>query len=264
MNGLGGFACEFGGLTKATLLVMALLFAAPSAHAQSEAVVLDTSTREIFIEPDFDGAEITVFGAVDNSRQATKTAGYYDIIIVVRGPAETIVTRRKEPVFGIWVNSGSREFDRVPSFYGILSNRPITEIADNETLNRFDIEFDSTPLEATRLPPDMYETALLRLKARQGMYVKDPHSVVFLSQSLFRATLHFPAQVLEGTYTAQIYLFHAGKLLSWDTSLLEVRKTGIERFLHTLALNRPWTYGLLSVAVAVLAGFLGWSLFGRN
>lgn len=264
MTGLGGSACKFGSLMKAPLLIMALLLAAPSAHAQSEAVALDTSTREISIEPDFDGAEITVFGAVDNSKQATKTAGYYDIIIVVRGPAETTVARRKEPVFGIWVNRGSREFDRVPSFYGVLSNRPIGEIADKETLNRFDIEFDSTPLDATRVPPDMYETALIRLKEKQGMYVKDPDSVVFLSRSLFRATLHFPAQVLEGTYTAQIYLFHAGKLLSWDTSLLEVRKTGIERYLHTLALTQPWTYGILSVAVAVLAGFLGWSLFRRS
>jgi len=264
MNGLRGFACKFGRLTKVLAFVMALFLAAPSAYAQSEAVALDTSTREISIAPDFDGAEITVFGAVDNSKQATKTAGYYDIIIVIRGPAETIVTRRKEPVFGIWINRGSREFDRVPSFYGILSNRPISEVADKETLNRFDIEFDSTPLDATRLPPDMYEVALVRLKERQGMYVKDPGSVVFLSRSLFRATLNLPAQVLEGTYTAQIYLFHAGKLLSWDTSLLEVRKTGIERYLHTLASNQPWTYGILSVAVAVLAGFLGWSLFRRS
>jgi uncharacterized protein (TIGR02186 family) len=264
MTGLGGFACNSGSLMKAPLLVLALLLAAPSARAQSEAVALDTSTREISIAPDFDGAEITVFGAVDNSRQATKTAGYYDIIVVVRGPAETIVARRKDPVFGIWVNRGAREFDRVPSFYGILSNRPIGEIADQETLNRFDIEFDATPLDAMRVPPDVYETALLRLKQKQGMYVKEPDSVVFLSRSLFRATLHFPVQVLEGTYTAQIYLFHAGKLLSWDTSLLEVRKTGIERWLHTMASNQPWTYGILSVAVAVLAGFLGWSLFRRS
>lgn len=264
MSSLRGLACKFGNLMTAHLLVMTVLFGAPSVHAQSESVALDTSTREISIAPDFDGAEITVFGAVDNSKQATKTAGYYDIIVVIRGPAETVVARRKEPVVGIWINRGAREFDRVPSFYGVLSNRPITEIADRETLNRFDIEFDATPLDPTRTPPDVFEKALVRLKGKQGMYVKEPDSVVFLSRSLFRATLNLPAQVLEGTYTAQIYLFHAGKLLSWDTSLLEVRKTGIERYLHTLASNQPWTYGILSVAVAVLAGFLGWSLFRRS
>ena len=264
MSVLCGLAWVIRRLGQEFLFFAGVFLATQPAFAQNESVALDTSTREISIAPDFNGAEITVFGAVDSSKQATKTAGYYDIIIVIRGPAETLVTRRKEQVAGIWINRGSRAFDRVPSFYGILSNRPISRIADKETLNRFDIEFDATPLDATRTPPDVYEAALLRLKEQQGMYVKEPDSVLFLSRSLFRATLNFPAQVLEGTYTAQIYLFHAGKVLSWDTSLLEVRKTGIERYLHTLASNQPWAYGFLSVAVAMLAGFLGWSLFRRS
>jgi len=29
-------------------------------------------------------------------------------------------------------------------------------------------------------------------------------------------------------------------------------------------MDHPWGYGLLSVAVAVASGFLGWTLFGRN
>jgi len=259
-QGFAGSDLVFGLMS----MLLAICMAAPSAYGQTESVALDTSAREISIASDFAGAEITVFGAVDNSKQLTRTSGYYDIIIVIRGPAETIVTRRKERIAGIWINQDFREFTRVPSFYGVLSNRPTDEIADTETLRRFDIAFNPTPLNVKRTPPDEFERALLRLKQKQGMYVKEPLSVVFLSRSLFRATLSLPAQVDEGTYTAQIYLFHAGKLLSWDTSLLEVRKTGIERYLHTLAANQPWLYGLLCVAVAVLSGLLGWMLFRRT
>jgi len=241
-----------------------MLAFAPASHAQNETVALDTSAREIAIEPDFTGAEIAVFGAVDNSKQATPTSGYYDIIIVVRGPAETVVTRRKERVAGIWVNGASRRFEKVPSFFGVLSNRRVTAIADPETLRQFDIRFDPAPLSEKPAAPDEFERALIRLKEKQGMYVKAPLAVVFLSRSLFRATFNLPAQVLEGTYTAQIYLFHDGKLLSWDTSYLEVRKAGIERYLYTLASDQPWAYGILCVVVAILTGFLGWSLFGRN
>jgi uncharacterized protein (TIGR02186 family) len=247
----------------AAMLLAAWMTALP-AKAQNETVALDTSTKEIAISPDFSGAEIAVFGAVDNSKQATRTSGYYDIIIVFRGPAETVVTRRKERVAGIWVNGDSRTFTRVPSFFGVLSNRPIAEIADTETLRQFDIEFDPAPLDEKTTPPDEFEQALLRIKERQGMYVKAPLSVVFLSRSLFRATLKLPVQVLEGTYTAQIYLFHEGKLLSWDTSFLEVRKVGIERYIYTLALSQPWLYGLMAVAVAALSGLLGWALFRRS
>jgi uncharacterized protein (TIGR02186 family) len=241
-----------------------LLAPGSPASAQNESVELDTSAREIFIEPDFDGADIVIFGSVDNSKQDTSASGYYDVIVVIRGPAETIITRRKERLAGIWVNGESRTFTKVPSFYGVLSTRLITDIADEETLRRFDIEFDPTPLEETRTAPDEFEKALVRLKNKQGMYVKAPFAVVFMSRSLFRASLKLPAQVLEGTYTAQIYLFHAGKLLSWDKSLLEVRKTGIERYLYTLASEKPWIYGILAVAVAVASGLIGWTLFSRN
>jgi uncharacterized protein (TIGR02186 family) len=245
-------------------LLLALLASALPAMAQNETVALDTSTKEISIAPDFSGAEIAVFGAVDNSKQATRTSGYYDIIIVFRGPAETIVTRRKQRVAGIWLNGDARTFTRVPSFFGVLSNRPISEIADADTLRGFDIEFDPAPLDEEIGPPDEFERALLRLKERDGMYVKAPLSVVFLSRSLFRATIKLPVQVLEGTYTAQIYLFHDGKLLSWDTAFLEVRKVGIERTIYTLALTQPWLYGIVAVAIAVLSGLLGWALFRRS
>lgn len=248
----------------AASVAAAMTGAAPSAHAQSESVELDTSTREIAIKPDFSGAEVVIFGSVDNSKQDTSASGYYDIIIVIRGPAETVITRRKERVAGVWINGAARTFTKVPSFYGILSTRLITDIADPETLRRFDIEFDHSPLEEARKPPDDFSAALIRLKAQEGMYVKSPFAVVFSSRSLFRATIKMPAQVLEGTYTAQIYLFRAGQLLSWDKSLLEVKKVGLERYLYTLALDQPWTYGILAVAVAVACGLLGWTLFSRN
>ena len=255
---------------KAVLLSLPILAAAAlslaplPARAQGELVELDTSTREVSIEPDFNGAEIVIFGAVDNSQQPSATSGYYDIIIVIRGPAETIVTRRKERVAGVWINGRSRTFQKVPSFFGVLSTRPINEIASSETLEHFDIEFDPAPLEESRSPPDEFERALVRVKEQEGMYVKSPSAVVFLSKSLFRATLRLPTQVLEGTYTAQVYLFRQGKLLSWNNTVLEVKKAGIERYLFTLAYDRPWTYGILSVAIAIACGFLGWSLFGRN
>ncbi|NJM35587.1 MAG: hypothetical protein HC850_13800 [Rhodomicrobium sp.] len=69
---------------------------------------------------------------------------------------------------------------------------------------------------------------------------------------------------MEGTYTGQIYLFRDKKLLSWDKTLLEVKKTGLERDLYILASDSPWLYGIISVLVAAVCGFLGWSLFGRN
>ncbi len=116
------------------------------------------------------------------------------------------------------------------------------------------------------MPPksDAFEEALIRLKGEQALYVEKSSAVTFLGQSLFRGNVKLPAQVAEGQYTAQVYLLQNGKLLSRDNVSLKVQKEGVERMLHTLAYQRPWLYGLVSVLLAAACGLVGWTLFSRN
>ena len=46
--------------------------------------------------------------------------GGYDIVVTVTGPRQTLRTRRKERVLGIWVNVDSREFVNAPSYLAVL------------------------------------------------------------------------------------------------------------------------------------------------
>ena len=235
-----------------------------AALAQTEAIEVDMSAHEVAIKSDFTGAEIVVFGAVDASKQAAATSGYYDIIMVIRGPVHSVVTRKKERVAGIWVNGPSESFN-VSSFYAVLSTRPLDEIASPQTLRWHGIEFNPKPqIEGGPPPPDAFEEAMIRLKGQQALYVEKPFAVAFLSGSLFRGNVTLPTQVAEGQYTAQVYLLQAGKLISRDEVSLKVQKEGIERILYTLAYQRPWLYGLISVLLAAACGLLGWTLFSRS
>jgi uncharacterized protein (TIGR02186 family) len=248
------------------LLLCALCWLGPgsAAFAQSEGVEADMSAHEIAITSDFTGAEIVVFGAVDGSKQQAATSGYYDVIIVIRGPAQSVIVRKKDRVVGIWVNGSSEAFD-VSSFYAVLSTRPLDEIASKYTLRRYGIEFNPKPQnEEGPPPPDAFEEALVRIKGEQALYIEKPFAVAFLGRSLFRGNVTLPTQVAEGKYSAQIYLLQGGKLLGRDDVTLRVQKEGIERILYTLAYERPWLYGLLSVILAAACGLLGWTLFGRT
>lgn len=250
------------------LLIFALLCCTAVDHeyalAQDEIVELDTSLREVSIGSDFRGANIVIFGAVDDSKQEDAQSQYYDIVIIIRGPSETAITRLKENHFGIWVNGASRKFENVPSFYGVLSTKPLDKIADPVVFRRLYIELDPTSFEEKPVAPDEFEEALIRLKTRQGLYVQHSEGVKFLSKSLYRASLELPTGVAEGDYSVRLYLFHDRKLLSWDESIVEVRKAGIERYLYTMAYDEPYAYGVLAVAVAVFSGLIGWMIFGRN
>jgi len=257
------FAVNFG-IAAWALYLVALGSASSGARAQTEAIEVDMSAREIAIKSDFTGAEIVVFGAVEASKQAAATSGYYDVIMVIRGPVQSVVTRKKERVAGVWVNGPSESFN-VSSFYAVLSTRPLDEIASTQTLRWHGIEFNPKPQNPDGPPPpDAFEEALVRLKGQQALYVEKPFAVTFLSGSLFRGNVTLPTQVAEGEYTAQVYLLHDGKLVSRDDVSLTVQKEGIERILYTLAYQRPWLYGLVSVLLAAACGLLGWTLFSRS
>jgi uncharacterized protein (TIGR02186 family) len=253
------------------LLVLILLSIPPLAWAQGtaesghESIQVDTSDREIAIHSDFSGAKVTVFGAVDNSRQEAANSGYYDIIIVIRGPSEDVVAREKKRVAGIWINGRSATFSHVPSFYAVLSTRPLDEIAEDSLLRRYGVDFNpKAAVGQSAPPPNAFESAIIDAKRKEQLYIVDPFAVAFLGKSLFRGTVTLPAKVKVGNYSAEVYLLREGKLLNQHNSSLRVHKAGIERQLAALAYNRPWIYGLLSVVVAVACGLLGWTLFSRN
>jgi len=70
----------------------------------------------ISVTTGFDGEDMGVYG--------TKKADE-DVIIVLRGPGRDMKVRKKEQVFGAWVNRSYVAFDNVPAFYALASNRPL-------------------------------------------------------------------------------------------------------------------------------------------
>ncbi|MCK4862325.1 MAG: TIGR02186 family protein, partial [Rhodobacteraceae bacterium] len=53
------------------------------------------------------------------------------------------------------------------------------------------------------------------------------------------------------------------RVISTSTSTITVRKTGIEKWLYDLAHEQAFLYGLLSLAVALLAGWTASEVFRR-
>ena len=115
-------------MTRTAALIICLLAAIPTAHAQRLAV--DLSSREVAISTGFTGAELLLFGASE---------GYGDIVVTVIGPRRDEVVRRKERVAGIWVNGASVTFNSAPAYYRIAASKPLEEIASREVLDQLGI-----------------------------------------------------------------------------------------------------------------------------
>ena len=218
----------------------------------------------------FTGTEIVVFGAVDNSRQQTAEAGLYDVVIVLEGAPTQIVVRRKSKVAGIWINTSSAIFENVPSYYAIVTTRPLEEIADKKVLAEYEIGFSHirmSPVAGIKefVPGDLkqYREGVVRIKQHDGLYLKGDYKVAFIGRSLFRGTIGLPANVPVGPLVARVYLFREGQLLAKNISKVTLEREGLERLLHDFAFQHSFYYGIATVLLAVAAGLVASRLFGR-
>lgn len=237
-----------------------------------EIVEADVSSRAIAITSAFTGTEIVVFGSVLNSRQPSAEAGYYDVIVVLEGMPEPIIARRKSNVAGLWVNTDSFDFESAPTYYAIASTRPIEEIADEDFLAAHAIGLDDVRLSPAarsviRTAPDDlkgFKEAVVRLKEKEGLYLKADYAVIFIGKSLFRASIALPANVPVGPLTARVYLLREGALLSSFQQQVRLEREGVELWIYWFAMRHPALYGLVTVMVAIIAGLLASALFRRR
>ena len=245
--------------------------ASPGAEAR-ETVQADVSSRSVAVTSSFTGTEIIVFGAVDNSRQSSPESGFYDVGIVVEGTPTRLVARKKSNV-GIWLNTASITFQSVPSYYAIISTRPLDEIADPIILRDNDIGFEHvrmTPISGwetgvTTGELEDFKSAVVRIKQRESLYIeRTVGGVVFIGRSLFRASLDLPANVPVGPLVARVHLFREGRLLHTFTSRVTLRREGLEHFLHSFAFGQPLMYGIATVLISVAMGLAATTLFRRS
>ena len=106
----------------------ALALAAPLLLGQAKPVLVpDVSQREVEIAYSFTGAELLLFGAIlyPGGRVPERAP---DVVVVVKGPTESITIREKEKVAGVWVNATALRYRSAPSFYAAASSRPIRDM----------------------------------------------------------------------------------------------------------------------------------------
>jgi uncharacterized protein (TIGR02186 family) len=228
-----------------------------------EKVEADVSTRSVPVTSGFTGTEIIVFGSVDNSRQPSAEAGYYDVAVVVEGEGAPLVARKKSNLAGLWVNTAAAAFTSVPSYYAVTSTRPLEEFAEPEILEQHAIGLDNVRLTLVAGAPELtaaelkdYRAAVVRLKEKDDLFQRDDYGVAFIGRSLFRSSVELPPNVPVGPLTARVYLFREGELLSSVTANVRLEREGIELWLYHFAFDYPLLYGIFAVVVAVSAGLV--------
>ena len=236
-----------------------------------EKLQMGVSIDSVPVSSDFAGRDIVIFGAVETDNQASLYRGEYDVIIEVIGETTKAVVRKKERIGGIWVNAAAREYEEVPSFYSVLSNKALGDVADLSVLSVMGLGVDylkAKPVDRGNIEEFLtqgeFSTALRRIRIDDGLFYENHESVQRLSPSLYRATLPLPPNMPIGEVKVRGYLFHQGKLIDQIEQGFRVEKVGFEEWIYNLAHQYSLIYGLLCVLLAIFTGWFANLVFRKN
>lgn len=242
---------------------------ATSAQAPAERIQIGLSIDHLSITSDFSGANLTIFGALDNVDPLVSRQGRYDVVAVLEGPSKPVVVRRKDRVLGMWINTQSETFVNVPASYSVATTRAFQDITDAAAYKQLALGPEYIHLEALDRgePPATiaeFRDALRERKRAAGLFNERIGGVQFLSQTLFRATVALAPDVPVGTHRARAFLFKNGTFIGESSAQLAIYKAGFEQSLFEAAHDYSLLYGLFAVLLACVTGWAGSIIFRRE
>ena len=245
--------------TKFSIALIILFLLGP--HAYGTALIIDSSTSEVKVSSSFIGTDVMVFGTANDKD---------DIIVVITGPTETAIVRKKRRVSGIWINKEKLEFRGIPGFYAIASTRPLSEITETNELEKQKIGIQNVITTTSLNSEDKniktfksFKEALVRGQKAKGLYLDMPLKIDVVSKRLFKTTFHFPNNMATGIYTVKVFAFQKKRLVSTVSKTISVEKIGIGADVFKFAKEQSALYGLLAILIAVLSGWIASVIFRK-
>jgi len=242
-------------------LVTLLLLWATAALAQPEApLVARLSQDRVEVSTTFDGASILVFG----STAQPIGPGGAEILIVTTGPQQPFTVRRKIRVLGMWFNGPAARFAAVPAFYSVAGTLPAWRLLPEALRSQYHLGLDVLPMASTGARAPQFRAALLSLKQEAGLWQEDSAPVEIGANRLFHSRLPLPATIPAGEYTVRVLLVESRRVVAEQVQRFVVERVGTAATIADVSRGQPLLYGVICVALAALAGWLGSIVFRRS
>ncbi|MBI4031979.1 MAG: TIGR02186 family protein [Proteobacteria bacterium] len=246
-------------LISACFLFFTLAVPAMAKSYDNSIVTVDLASDHVDITTGFNGAKLALFGMKREDG---------DVVVVIRGPRRSMVARHRRQVMGVWTNYASVTFGDVPVYYDIAIGRPLSAIAMPDVLREQGIGLDSFTFShfgrEDAETVKAFREGLIRNKQSQGHYPLSPRNIVFLNGDFFRADFYVPPDVPTGDYKIDAYLFRDGNIIDRQETALRVGQVGFSAWLQLFAYTNGFAYGLVTIMMAMLAGWMAYAISRRN
>lgn len=214
---------------------------------------MDMAEDHVDITTGFTGEDIVVYGAKHSEGE---------IAVILEGPHEDIVVRRKASVLGAWINRSHVRFEGAPLYYDYaLSVDVLTDLLPPNLLTQHHLGIDFLPFKArdNDLKDDetkRYREAFIRDRRRQEFFPAAAGKVEFIDDMFFKVRMHMPANVPQGEYTVRALLIRNGDVVAAEQKSLKVGQVGFNSNVYQFAQNQALLYALMCVCTALFFGWL--------
>jgi hypothetical protein len=185
------------------------------------------------------------------------------VVIVVRGEKVTEVFNKAGRVGPIWVNTGKVTISGVPSLLLIFSSEPVDACLTRAALDKYGLDppalkkqmrIESMTQDYGRIADDyfLYKSKQGSYRWAEGSIRMNPPDKDGLPYS-FEFVL--PKCAAPGQYEINVLECRNGEVVESSDVALKVVEAGFPALVAWLAAQHPSSYGILSVVVALLAGF---------
>ncbi len=240
-----------------TSLIFALI--CQNSFAMEQNFVSGISSNEISIDSNFNGQDILLFGAKASAGK---------LIVAVRGPKRDFLVTKKDKTLGIWHNSKRIRFKNTESYYAMFSTFDDSAISP-DLLKKLGLGMDNLNYDitigtnATEEDKPQFTNELIKNLKKENLYYEGVGDVVFLDETLFKVTLHFPKNISQGVYNVDLYFLNEGALESFQTIPIYVNQVGLSAKISKSAYGESFIYGIASVLLALIMGWVANYIFNR-
>jgi hypothetical protein len=185
------------------------------------------------------------------------------VVVIVRGQQKEENLNHKGKVGPIWVNSGKLAVSNVPSLFFLFSAEPVSSILRRDVIDKYELD-ELAIRDQLRIHPEGEDTGAIRddfikLKIAEGAFrvIRSGWSIGPAGESGVPWTMEFrwPKRAPAADYVVSAYECRNGAVMRQASVPLKVVRVGPAAELAFLAEQHGSLYGLISVLVAVLAGF---------
>jgi hypothetical protein len=259
-------------LPFATLLAMSL--AAPTLASSPATVKVTPSVVEMGTF--YGGTKVRVEGTVPLGSK---------VVVIIKGEEVTELFNRVGRVGPIWINTGKVSVSGVPSLLLVFSSEPICDCLRRRAMDEWLCDAKAIKKHIQIKPQEEAASSVtedfLKLKVRQGNYqmsgggiqigaatqaLHGTASLAMASEDLqtpppaggtvpYSLEFTWPKSAAVGTYEIRVHACRDGEVKESSVVPLKVVEIGFPAMITSLARSHASTYGIVSIIIAMLAGF---------